>query len=1006
MLNFPPLIKKRNGELEEFNLEKIIIAITNAASDAGYNDDPVVIKALASKAGEKLHEQFTSKDIIPGVDDSNSVIVEVLKKENFKATAALFESHAKKREKIRDTLSIHKKVSNGSLTDQMLLISSVSGETYQGWDRSKISNSLQKEYNLAQETAKRISKKVENSVFDLIKATGNKRLSTAMIRKIAEVHLMQQGLTPKNGIISIPKSTLESLVLSTSHENSNITSNNPEAVNLGIAEYILKQYNLENIFSQEVADGHNSGAIHLHDLGYPQRVYCSSHSIEYIKKYGLNKVTANLQNKSSPPKSAMVLNGHIQTFLASMQANYAGALGFGFLNIFYAPMLNLPQDFVEGELNGKKVSIKKDTLEELVESGIICMDGGSMDENDKNYFKKTGERKRLYCVSQKKMRQVAQNLIFSGSQNAFSRGGQTLFIDFNIHAGVPDYLKNVPALGPGGKYMIEDSEGNIEFVDNVERFEGEGSRKGDAVQPEDGKRVITYGDPRMVETSQKFAVELMKVWEEGDKNGVQFAFPKCDVHVDKNTFNNPDEYQVFKEACKLASKNGSTYFMFDRQSSGATLAQCCRLKERVTDPEILKYPEKIRFTGFQNVTINLPQAAYRSKEGLEGMLKNMDKSMELAVKAHLQKRDYIQRLLDTDGSPLRSLGMPSDDGKPYVDLKSSTYIIGLIGLNEAVQYLTGKELHESREAYETGLKIIDRMNQNIQKFKQGYGLKFTLEESPAESATQKLSKSDLNRYPESKKVIKGNLEKAPFYTNSVHLNPGADVSILDRIELQSKFHDMIESGAIIHVYCGEHQIPAESIEELVKKAYENTRATQITISPEFTHCNGCHSNYFGFKDKCGKCDSGDVTFRTKIVGYFSNLNVWNDSQLQISEARRKVADKYADFSAGINWLYEKDGSRKVMIFGKSDCDICSETKTALDKVIKEKNIDAPIEFYDLTKSESRILAAMNNVPLDTIPTVVCKNNGETIKYELEFKNGKPLHRREADYARMIEKSFK
>ena len=67
--------------------------------------------------------------------------------------------------------------------------------------------------------------------------------------------------------------------------------------------------------------------IHLHDLGYPTRVYCSSHSLEYLKKYGLD--LQNLDTKSGPAKHARTLTGHLNTFLASMQAYYAGALGVG-----------------------------------------------------------------------------------------------------------------------------------------------------------------------------------------------------------------------------------------------------------------------------------------------------------------------------------------------------------------------------------------------------------------------------------------------------------------------------------------------------------------------------------------------------------------------------------------------------------------------------------------------------------------------------------------------------
>jgi ribonucleoside-triphosphate reductase len=999
---FPKVIKKRDGKVAPFNIERIKAAIYKAAYTIGGRDEEKAVD-VANDVARRLNNEFTLKNRIPNVDDSNAVCVAVLREKGFDRTADKFESYALDRNRVRRSgLTVKKKAGKTDITDQMLLVQSITNETIEPFDRSKLAQALEKEYQLTPDLSAMIAKETENNAYELSEKYGTKSFDTQFLRRIAESHLSMMGIPLKNSALAMPLSTIESLVIGNSKENSNITSNNPEAVNLGIAEYVLKQYNLRKVFTEEVSEAHNNGVVHIHDLGYPQRVYCSSHSVEYIKKYGLNKIVSNLQNKSNPAKSAMVLNGHIQTFLASMQSRYAGALGFGFLNILYAPMLNCPEVMVEGELEGKQVRIKKDTLEAMAEAGTVSFTDGTSTP----YFKKTGEVRVLNKLSRKEMRQIAQNLIFSASQNAFSRGGQTLFIDFNIHTGVPQYMHNVPAMGPGGKYLLEDAQGNIELVDEAPRFKGvEGdSRNGDVVHPADGRKFVTYGDPRMVKTSQEFAIELMKVWEDGDKYGIQFAFPKCDLHVSKEALENPDEREVYDYGCKLATKNGSTYFMFDRDGAGATLAQCCRLKEKVTDPFLLKHPENIRFTGFQNVTINLPQAAFKGKT-LQGTLNQISAAMDIAMKAHLQKKAYTQTLLDTDGSPLRSLGLPSDDGTPYVNLNKATYIMGLIGLNEVVQYLTGKELHDGKDAFDTGLQIIDHMYQKINQLRAQTGLKVTLEETPAESATQKLAKGDMARYPEAKKVIKGDLKKAPYYTNSIHLNPGADVSILDRIELQSKFHDMIESGSIIHVYCGESQIPPASIGTLIEKTYRNTRASQVTVSPEFTHCNNCHTNFFGFKDTCGKCGSEDMTKRTKIVGYFSNLPGWNDSQLEISKAREAVAHHYANMAPNVPWLHEKDSSKRVMVFGKEGCGMCEEAKASLTKALKEKGMEIPVEFYDLTKPEARLAAARWNVALDPIPTVLVKNNGTMDRYELEYKRGKPVHRKEVEYFKMVEGAY-
>jgi len=59
--------------------------------------------------------------------------------------------------------------------------------------------------------------------------------------------------------------------------------------------------------------------------------------------------------------------------------------------------------------------------------------------------------------------------------------------------------------------------------------------------------------------------------------------------------------------------------------------------------------------------------------------------------------------------PMWEVGKIAKDGRPYIDLDQATYIVGLIGLNECVQALTGKELHDDDETYKLGLKIISHM---------------------------------------------------------------------------------------------------------------------------------------------------------------------------------------------------------------------------------------------------------------------------------------------------------
>ncbi len=117
-----------------------------------------------------------------------------------------------------------------------------------------------------------------------------KTVNTTLIRELVNNELAERGYRSQLRDLSlygVPRDFVEKLMFTKSTENSNIVNNNPEAVNLGIAELVLKQWALDTIFSARVKRAHDTGAVHLHDLGYPHRVYCSSHSIEYVKKYGL-----------------------------------------------------------------------------------------------------------------------------------------------------------------------------------------------------------------------------------------------------------------------------------------------------------------------------------------------------------------------------------------------------------------------------------------------------------------------------------------------------------------------------------------------------------------------------------------------------------------------------------------------------------------------------------------------------------------------------------------------
>ena len=778
-------VRKRDGRLVPFDESKIADAIFKAAQAVG-GEDKALAGDLADMVSFHLEQKFNPPEAdVPGIEDVQDLVEKVLIETGHARTAKAYILYRDRRARLRGALKVRKNVKKGNnSTDVSLLVDTDSRDESSVWDKGKIALALEKESGLPLDESLDIASAVEKRVF----ASGLNRISTALLRELVDNELFERGYDiqlKKQQMLGTPKYDLERLIFSKSNENSNIATNNPEAINLTIAENTLKQYALQEVFSKDVAAAHLSGAVHLHDLGYPTRVYCSSHSLEYLKKYGLQ--LDNLDTVSAPAKHARTLTGHLNTFLASMQAYYAGALGVGYINILYAPLL-------EG-------------------------------------------------MNNKELRQEAQHLIFSCSQSAFSRGGQTLFLDFNVHTGIPNYLKPIPAIGSGGKYT--------------------------------GK---PYGE--YAETARRFTMAMLDVWREGDCHGHPFAFPKCDLHINQDTFQEPEQYEILKYACQIASENGVPYFVFDRDE--VTLSACCRLRTTIQDDYMIKYPETMRFCGFQNVTVNLPQAAYRAGKGnWEALWKEIDQTIQICIKAHLQKKEFIARLMSGPEMPLWQIGRKALDGYPYVDLQKSTYIVGILGLNECLQYMMDKELHEGEDPLRKGLQVIAFMYQKVKEAGKEYGLKFSLEESPAESAARRLAKIDVKNFPPARELVKGYLGKDEYYyTNSVHLRPDAPVDMLSRIILQSKFHTMIESGAIIHAFCGEERPSPASIMNLVRKTFENTQAAQLTISPEFTICTRCNRLTPRLTNHCDHCGAANVLGVERADGYHQPRNNWSPSRLR------------------------------------------------------------------------------------------------------------------------------
>jgi len=196
------------------------------------------------------------------------------------------------------------------------------------------------------------------------------------------------------------------------------------------------------------------------------------------------------------------------------------------------------------------------------------------------------------------------------------------------------------------------------------------------------------------------------------------------------------------------------------------------------------------------------------------------------------------------------------DGEPYLRMYRVTYLVGLLGLNEMVQFHTGSQLHDSEDAFRFGVKVISYLKILCERYSKETGLRFVLEQTPAESTAYRFARLDYEHFTsESSDILKGTTPDRVYYTNSTYLNISEPISPIEKVKKEGVFHPLIEAGALTHIWLGESKPDSQSLANFVVKSFQNTKNSQIAFSPEFTSCLDCGRIYRGIYKECPWCSA-------------------------------------------------------------------------------------------------------------------------------------------------------
>ncbi len=394
-----------------------------------------------------------------------------------------------------------------------------------------------------------------------------------------------------------------------------------------------------------------------------------------------------------------------------------------------------------------------------------------------------------------------------------------------------------------------------------------------------GENVIIGGRPQK-ETYGEFQAEMnmfntafMEVLAEGDAKGRVFTFPipTYNITADFN-WDAPELARLWEVTAKYGIPYFANFVNSDMSPDDAR-SMCCRLR---LDTRALEKRGGGLFganplTGSIGVvTINMPRLGHLAENAADFMMR-LDHLMEVARASLETKRKVLETFTDKKLYPYTSFYLRQIRQRHGCYWFNHFSTIGLVGLNEAVVNLMGKDIG-TPEGKDFAARVLTFMRDKLAEFQQTTGNFYNLEATPAESTGYRLARLDKKLYPD---IICANETETdePFYSNSSQLPVNYSDDIFHVLDLQDELQTKYTGGTVQHVFLGEAVADPEAVKNFVRTVCHNYHLPYFTLSPTFSVCPS-HGYLKGEHKKCPHCGETVETY-SRVVGYLRPVDQWN-----------------------------------------------------------------------------------------------------------------------------------
>lgn len=299
-------------------------------------------------------------------------------------------------------------------------------------------------------------------------------------------------------------------------------------------------------------------------------------------------------------------------------------------------------------------------------------------------------------------------------------------------------------------------------------------------------------------------------------------------------------------------------------------------------------------------TIILPTLAMEAKEYWENSPSGDDSPVEafmdlLDKKIHEAKDSLIERFewicsQDSDSAKFMyenglMAGYIPEEGIRSA-LKHGTLALGQIGLAETLEILIG-----CNQTKEKGMELAKRIEQLFKdrcaEFKQEYKLNFGVYYTPAEN----LCYTAMDKFKKKYGIIPKVSDK-DFFTNSIHVPVWEEISIFDKINIESQLTGYSSAGCITYIELDSGAKNNIDALEVVVLYAMNKDIPYFAVNVPNDTCLECgYTDEIG--EKCPECGGKNIQRLRRVTGYLTGnyTTAFNKGKQQEVELRYQHSKK-------------------------------------------------------------------------------------------------------------------